>query len=79
MLADALDTLYAFDKDTVAPARFYASVLADQDTRDARHEGMRQEMVQLAAAFGAEASYSRPKCLGFQRDWSTSILPLSRG
>ena len=63
-LADALDTLYAFDKD-LSRLFVYASMLADQDTRDARHEGMRQEMVQLAAAFGAEASYIEPEILRF--------------
>ena len=38
-------------------------MLADQDTRDAAHEGMRQEMVQLAAAFGAESSFIEPELL----------------
>ena len=41
----------------------YASMLADQDTRDAAHQGMRQEMVQLAAAFAAEAAYIEPEML----------------
>ena len=31
----------------------YAHMLADQDTRDSHHEGMKQEMVQLFAAFSA--------------------------
>ena len=47
-LADALDKLYAFDKE-LSRLNTYASMLADQDTRDARHQGMRQEIVQLAA------------------------------
>ena len=38
-------------------------MLADQDTRDAAHEGMRQEMIQLAAAFGAESSFIEPELL----------------
>ena len=57
-LADALDKLYALDKE-LSRLYVYASMLADQDTRDSPHQGMRQEMVQLAAAFGAEAAYHR--------------------
>jgi oligoendopeptidase F len=41
----------------------YASLLADQDTRDAAHEGMKQQMVQLGATFSAEASYFEPEIL----------------
>jgi oligoendopeptidase F len=63
-LADALDKLYALDKE-LSRAYVYASMLADEDTRDATHEGMRQEMVQLAAAFGAQASYIEPEILRF--------------
>ena len=48
-LADALDRLAALDKE-LSRLYVYASMLADQDTRDARHQGMRQEMVQLAAS-----------------------------
>jgi oligoendopeptidase F len=64
VLADTLDTLYAFDKD-LSRQFVYVSMLADQDTRDAGHEGMRQEMVQLAAAFSAQASYIEPEILRF--------------
>ena len=61
-LADALDTLYALDKE-LSRLYVYASMLADQDTRDAQHQGMRQEMVQLAAAFSAEAAFIEPEIL----------------
>ena len=61
-LADALDTLYALDKE-LSRLYVYASMLADQDTRDATHQGMRQEMVQLAAAFAAEAAFIEPELL----------------
>jgi oligoendopeptidase F len=47
--------------------RAYAGMLADQDTRDARHQGMRQELVQLGASFRAEASYIEPEILRFDR------------
>lgn len=63
-LADAMETLFALDKE-LSRVYVYASMLADQDTRDASHEGMRQEMVQLAAAFGAEAAYVEPEILRF--------------
>ena len=45
----------------------YAMMLSDQDTRDSQHEGMKQEMVQLYAAFGAEASYIEPEILRFPK------------
>jgi oligoendopeptidase F len=61
-LADALDTLYALDK-TLSRLYAYAGMLSDQDTRDAKHQGMRQEMVQLAATFSAEAAFIEPELL----------------
>jgi oligoendopeptidase F len=63
-LADALDTFYGFDKE-LSRLFVYASMSSDQDTRDAAAQGMRQEMVQLAAAFGAEASFLEPEVLKF--------------
>jgi oligoendopeptidase F len=61
-LTQALDTLYALDKD-LSRAFVYVSMLADQDTRESGPQGMREEMVQLAAAFGAQASYIEPEIL----------------
>ena len=52
VLADALDKQYALDKE-LSRLYVYASLLADQDTRDATHQGMRQEMAQLASQFSA--------------------------
>src|SRR5258707_974524 len=49
-LAEALDMRSAFDKE-LSRLYVYASMLADEDTRSSHPEGMRQEMVQLAAAF----------------------------
>jgi oligoendopeptidase F len=63
-LADALETLFAFDKELSRLAA-YAGMLADQDTRDSEHQGMRQEITQLAAALGAAASYIEPEVLRF--------------
>ena len=61
-LADALDKQYAFDKE-ISRLYVYASMLADQDSRDATHEGMQQQMVQLAATFSATASFMEPEIL----------------
>jgi oligoendopeptidase F len=63
-LADALDTMFGIDKE-LARVFVYASMLADQDTRDSGNEAMRQEVVQLGAAFGAEAAYVEPEILRF--------------
>jgi oligoendopeptidase F len=64
-LADALDTMYAIDKE-LSRVYVYASMLADEDTRSAEHEGMRQQMVQVAAAFNAAAAYVEPEVLRFE-------------
>ena len=61
-LADGLDRLFALDKE-LSRLFVYASMEADQDTRDSQREGMRQEMTQLAATFGAEAAYIEPEIL----------------
>jgi oligoendopeptidase F len=61
-LADALEKQADFNKE-LSREYVYASMLADQDTRDAAHEGMRQEMNQLAAAYGAESSFFEPELL----------------
>jgi oligoendopeptidase F len=61
-LADALDLQARYAKE-LQRLYTYASLLADQDTRDSSHEGMRQEMNQLAAAFGAASSFIEPELL----------------
>lgn len=61
-LADALEKQSGFDKE-LSRLYVYASMLADQDTRDSTHQGMRQEMVQLASTFGAQAAYVEPEIL----------------
>lgn len=62
VLADALERQSGLDKE-LSRLYVYASMLADQDTRDSAHEGMQQEMVQLAAKYSAEASYIEPEIL----------------
>jgi oligoendopeptidase F len=65
-LADALETMSALDKQ-LSRLYAYANMLADQDTRDSERQGMKQEMVQLYSAFGAEASYVEPEILRFPK------------
>src|SRR5689334_8415594 len=45
-LANALEKASSIDK-TMSRLYVYASMLSDQDTRDAAHQAMQQEMVQL--------------------------------
>jgi oligoendopeptidase F len=61
-LADALEKQYALDKE-LSRLYVFASMLADQDTRDAAHQGMKQQMVQLASTFNAEAAFIEPELL----------------
>jgi oligoendopeptidase F len=61
-LADALALQADFNKE-LSRLYVYASMLADQDTRDSSHEGMKQEMNRLAAAYGAESSFFEPELL----------------
>jgi oligoendopeptidase F len=61
-LADALDAIYAKNKEFRRLAS-YASLLADQDTRDSQHQGMRQEMTQVGATFGAAIAFVDPEIL----------------
>ena len=63
VLADALDLRFRLDKE-LARLYVYASMLSDQDTRESAPQGMQQEMQQLYADFGAEASYMQPEILG---------------
>src|SRR5437867_1081864 len=65
-LADALDKYFGFDKE-LSRLYVYAQVLSDQDTRDATHLGMKQEMTQLAAAEAAEVAFLEPEILRFEK------------
>ena len=61
-LADGLDRLFTLDKE-LSRVAVYASLEADQDTRDSQRQGRRQEMTQLGATFGAEAAFIEPEVL----------------
>jgi len=61
-LADALEKESALDKE-LSRLNTYASLLADQDTRDGRHQGMLQETVELASTLSAHESFIEPELL----------------
>jgi oligoendopeptidase F len=61
-LADALDRIYNTSQE-LGRIYSYASLLADQDTRISANQGLRQEMVQVAAALSAATSYVDPEIL----------------
>ena len=61
-LADALDTINRVAKE-LQKAFTYASLLADEDTRIAKHQGMQQEMQQIAAGFSEQVSFLEPEVL----------------
>jgi oligoendopeptidase F len=62
VLADALETMSRLDKALVRLS-VYASMLSDEDTRLSEPQGMHQEIQQLYAEFGAQASYIEPELL----------------
>jgi oligoendopeptidase F len=66
-LADALERVTALRK-TYYRVATYANLQADQDTRVADHQGMRQEMSLVGAAFGTEAAFIDPEILQIGRD-----------
>ncbi len=72
-LADALERAYAINKE-LSRAYVYASMLADQDTRDAGNQGKQQEMVQVAAAFSAATSFMEPEILKFEKGTTTRFI-----
>ena len=80
-LADALDTLYRVRQGAVARCYVYASMLADQDTRDSAHAG--HAAGDGAARRGvrrAEASYIEPEILKIrQGDGRASSSRRNRG
>src|SRR4051812_3867753 len=65
-LADALEKMSAIDKE-LSRLFVYASLLGDQDTRDSSHQGMKQEMSELAAKFSAAEAFVEPEILKADR------------
>ena len=62
VLADALESMSHLDKE-LSRLYVYASMLSDQDTREADAQGMQQEMQQVFARFMAQASFIEPELL----------------
>jgi oligoendopeptidase F len=62
VMADALDELFLTDKE-LSRAYAYASLSADQDTRDSAAQGWRQEMVRLSAEASAAGAFVEPEIL----------------
>jgi len=77
-LADALDKQQALDKE-ISRLYTYVGLLADQDTRDGAHQGMRQEMAQLASTFSAEAAFIEPELTAkiFKRRYRVYEVPIT--
>src|SRR5688572_28894685 len=61
-LASALEMTTRLNKE-LTRLYVYASMLADTDTRVSEPQGMQQEMRQIYAQFGAEASFIEPEVL----------------
>ena len=61
-LADAIEMMSRLDKE-LTRLYVFASMLSDQDTRLSGPQGMQQEMQQIFAKFGAEASFVEPELL----------------
>jgi oligoendopeptidase F len=67
VLADALQLVSAIEKE-LSRLYVYASMLADEDTRIAEHQGMQQEMQQLFSSFNARISFVEPELLRLGSD-----------
>ena len=66
-LAQALELVSSLDKE-ISRLYVYASMLGDEDTREAGPQGMQQEMQQLYADFAAAASFIEPEILRVGQD-----------
>ena len=64
VLADALEKASSIDR-TMSKLAVYSGSLSDQDTRDAGHLAMQQQIIQMYSGFQAEASYIEPEVLRF--------------
>jgi oligoendopeptidase F len=61
-LAQALD-LQATQDRALSRLAVYAGLKADEDTRNATYQGMKDQVVELAAAFGSEWAFLEPEVL----------------
>src|SRR5204863_6569209 len=61
-LADAPELMTRLDKE-ISRLYVYASMVADEDSRQAEPQGMQQGMQNLYASFGAQAAFVEPEIL----------------
>jgi oligoendopeptidase F len=61
-LADGLDKVFALNR-TLDRLGVYTTAVADQDTRDSAHQGMKQELAQLASALAGQTAFVEPEIL----------------
>jgi len=61
-LTGALEMMFVFDRE-LSRLSAYAWLLADEDTRDGRHQGMRQEIEQLRSVFQSHTAFIAPEIL----------------
>lgn len=78
VLLEALDLNSALIKDMVRLSS-YASMKSDQDTRVTKYAGMKQELQQLFAEFGALASFMEPELLTLQEDQLQTFIGQEKG
>jgi len=76
-LADALDRVNALRK-TLFRIATYANLQADEDTRHAERQGMRQEVTLLSASFGTEVAFIEPEILQIGRDKAQQFVSSER-
>ena len=64
VLADALEKASSIDR-TMSKLAVYSGLLSDQDTRDAGHLAMQQQMIQMYSGFRRKLRTSSPRCCDF--------------
>jgi len=77
-LQEALETISTLSRQ-LGRLYVYASLVADEDTRESRGQAMTQEMTRLASTFAAEAAYVEPEILKLSRDTIAGFIEASPG
>jgi oligoendopeptidase F len=72
-LLGALDAMFGMSR-RLGRLFTYASLSADEDTRDSARQALRQEMTQLASAFNAEVAFVEPEILKLDRTRITGFV-----
>jgi len=77
-LQEALETISTLSRQ-LGRLYVYASLVADEDTRESRGQAMTQEMTRLASTFAAEAAYVEPEILKLSRDTIAGFIEANPG